>query len=377
MSTKKIPALKFKQKKYQMLLLNLDVETIRRLFYVFRKSKDQVDALQRKLVKRKVDDIENSMSKEKVCFPNSIIVNLNPEFSKNILLKEDGCIEIALPIDDNLSNYENLEEKEGRIGYIIDGQHRIEGLKKFPNLILPVVMFLNLDDTIAFKTFADINEKQEKVSKILLNYIRWEIKDYSDDLSSIAFDITKALNENRESPLLKKVKLYEDETNKWITSPTLQKLVKSVIDENSPIYQFSKDKKIKTLVDYLNAWMKLYPEQWDNFGRQDYVLTKAMGITIMFKLFPNLYRRCKNLYGQEINTDSFVKTLQPLTKYSIEIDEESTFLLDWNSNNFGSLSSGKGINLISKILMGNILEDGQIVSINNVISYKTLPENQI
>lgn len=360
-----------------MLLLNLDVETIRRLFYVFRKSKDQVDALQRKLVKRKVDDIENSMSKEKVCFPNSIIVNLNPEFSKNILLKEDGCIEIALPIDDNLSNYENLEEKEGRIGYIIDGQHRIEGLKKFPNLILPVVMFLNLDDTIAFKTFADINEKQEKVSKILLNYIRWEIKDYSDDLSSIAFDITKALNENRESPLLKKVKLYEDETNKWITSPTLQKLVKSVIDENSPIYQFSKDKKIKTLVDYLNAWMKLYPEQWDNFGRQDYVLTKAMGITIMFKLFPNLYRRCKNLYGQEINTDSFVKTLQPLTKYSIEIDEESTFLLDWNSNNFGSLSSGKGINLISKILMGNILEDGQIVSINNVISYKTLPENQI
>ena len=364
----KISGLKFKHRNIEVLLTYMSVEKIRSIFYVFRRSKDDPEALQRKLVKRKVDDIKKSLEKKNVYFPNSIVVNIEIKENKKIQLKDDYFEFQYIYEENENTESDDIEERKGRIGYIIDGQHRIEGLRTEPNLKLPVLIFLQLDRNNSFKTFADINEKQEKVSKVLLNNIRWEIKDFLDDLQPTTYSIVLNLNSNQESPLYDKIRLYEEETGKWINEPALSKFVKKAIDENSPIHNEDIDKQTKHIINYLNAWKELYPTQWNEEFRQDFILTKSMGLNIMFRIFPRIYRRCQNIKDNTFTKEAFYNVLEFLPNTSIRVDD-FILKLDWNSNNFGKFSSGKGINLIVKILLRNIREIGSIlIDKDNIMS---------
>ena len=53
----KVKGLKAIQKDKEMIIISIKVEQIRKLFYVFRKSRDNPEALQRKLSNKKVNEI--------------------------------------------------------------------------------------------------------------------------------------------------------------------------------------------------------------------------------------------------------------------------------------------------------------------------------
>ncbi|MHA1221954.1 MAG: DGQHR domain-containing protein [Candidatus Heimdallarchaeaceae archaeon] len=353
-----IKSLKIKQKDKDMYIAGMKVSEIRTLFYVFRKSKDNPEALERQLVKRKVKDINDRANQRDIYFPNAIIVNIIDFKRVEVVEKENDSNSVTLKISlPEGGTNEVLESKEGKIGYIIDGQHRIEGLQNYPDFTLPVVMFNNVNKDIAYKTFAEINRNQEKVKNLLLNYIRWEIEDYgADDTSPRAFEIVMDLNTHEDSPLKDNIRIFEDEKKKWINQPTLQKLVNKVISEDGPIFSWNKAQQTDVIKNYLNAWKRVYPDAWNKQTREKYVLTKAMGITIIFHLFERFFNRC-SLYENNHSIEAFENQIKLLKDVEILIGTEA-ISLDWDRERFGKMSSGKGIRALTRHILRSIPQSG-------------------
>jgi len=348
----------FDQKGQKMILTCPSVEQIRSLFYVFRKTRDDPEALQRQLITAKIHDIHNSADKAGIFFPNAIITNITETDKMKINKISGNFVKISFDISDITNENVELEDATGKIGYIIDGQHRTEGLKEYPNFNLPVIMFLDVERDVAFKTFADINENQDKVSKILLSYIKWELNDFSsNDPTPKAYESVMALDTHTDSPLNGKIKLFEGEKGKWVASTALTKELKHVIGVDGPMQHLTELQQLIILKNYLNAWKDLYPNAWDETTRDKYVLTKSMGLTIILRLFSRFYRRCVLYQGDKHEIINFKNEINPLLKTDIPIDEYS-IPLDWSSENFGKMSSGKGINNLVRILLGIIPEQG-------------------
>ncbi len=348
----RLSGIRIRQKGTELVVVGMTVAQLRRVVYVFRKSKDSPDALERQLIRRKVEDIRRRAAEDGTYFPNAIIVNIVATDKVRVTNRGNDMevtVELEVP---NHSADPALEDRAGKLGYIIDGQHRVEGLRSFPDFQLPVVLFLGLDNDTAFRTFADINEKQEKVSRILLEYIKWELRDYPSSSSRpLAFSMVLRLNNDDDSPLKDRIRVFEDERRKWVTSPTLTKLVEEVISAAGPMQHLKIGEQLKVLKQYLKAWKELFPEAWDDATRKEYVLTKAMGITIMFKLFPRFFRRCAFYQGGRYDKQAFLRELQPLKGMELPLGDRRV-PLDWRSGIFGRMSSGKGIsNLVELILL--------------------------
>lgn len=341
-----------------MYVFSTRIEEFNQLFYVFRKSRDNPDALQRQLNSSKVADISSKGTQVGYLFPNAVIVNATEQDRMGIVEHDDLFCEVNFQVPENSDAVNQLDEPDGKIGYIIDGQHRIAGLNDHPNMKILVVMFDNLPREEAYKTFAEINQNQDKVSSILLYYIKWEIQDFArTDLTPLAFDMLQRLNEDDDSPLKENIKIFEDDRGKWVTSPTMTKLLTNIIGVDGPMQHLTEGQQLTVVKSYLTAWQEVFPEAWDLSSRKSYILTKAMGFTIMLRLFSRFYRRC-DFYHNNHSKDVFKKEIQHLIDVTLPV-LDGEIPLDWTSDNFGEFSSGKGINTITRLLLAIIPERGE------------------
>jgi DGQHR domain-containing protein len=364
-----------RQKNMEWYQFKMTPKEIAQIAYILRKSRNNPHALERKLIKTKVDNIKKAANEDpRAFFPNAIIINIDkmdkvkvsPVNLENIkdeevkkLLSDDVIIEFpATSLKDDIhkkSITELLTNAEGKVGYINDGQHRELGLllsNVADSIELNVVASLGASSEIAYKTFADINEKQSKVSKTLLHHIRWEIQEFEDQFTGEAYELVLKLDSDNDSPLQGKIKIFEDDVRRWVSSPSLTDwLDRYIIGIGKPLQDFSNQERLRILKNYFQAWKELYPEQWDEEIRKDYVLTKAMGIHIMCAIFERVLRRCDRYEGGVYDVNNFKRQLKDLKKIQIQFDPDMESPLDWRSKVFGGYSSGKGINFIVKQIL--------------------------
>ncbi|PDZ04040.1 hypothetical protein CON03_20355 [Bacillus cereus] len=152
------------------------------------------EGIQRELDLRKVEKIQKYLESNDATFPNSIILNLNKDF----------LVELT---DNNLKLIVNENSFS-----IIDGQHRLEGLKNYNGKFsLSCSIFIGLDIREQSRIFVTINSEQTKVNPSVSVY-----QEYEDNIMTprkFAAEIAVAFATDEKSKWYKQIKLrgFKDE----------------------------------------------------------------------------------------------------------------------------------------------------------------------
>lgn len=285
-------------------------------------------------------------------FPNSVIATLdlgsyskyedskNEELFEN-KLNENKDFSFLREKDDKFEIY--LTRRKNSI-LIIDGQHRLEGLKEAgeikKNYDLLVSFLLDYDRSVIAKQFYTINYSQKSVNKSLLYHLTGE---FSHDLDEITFlhEAVKLLNENNKSPLYGRIKMLgsapkhlDKEVRKKMTLSQaflIDYLIYSIKDRKAnsvvqPIFKHYYDKNkydiVRFLISYFTAINKIFPE-WDD--PENSVLSKTIGVGALLKVLNFLFLKMffeegLNLNPEKISdikSDFLVEKLEGIEKTDI------------------------------------------------------------
>ncbi|MBC2579170.1 DGQHR domain-containing protein [Clostridium sp. DJ247] len=286
---------------------------------------------------------------------------------------------------------ENVEEFDGNeikirslpnVAKIIDGQHRIAGLKNFNGSIfdINVTIFIDMELSDQATVFSTINLTQTKVNKSLV-YDLYELSNKRSPQKA-CHNIVKLLNITEGSPFYHKIKILgtaPKKTYKYCNEiETIPSLTQSTIVEgilqylnndqkkhksNSLInvlkistnknaknesnkyifqefYDSDSDEKIaKILWNYFSVVEQKWPNAWN--GKTGLILNKAVGFKALMKLFRDIYLSL-NMVGQVPTISDFEKVLSKITLTSN----------DFSIDNFPSNSAG--VNKLHKVLLNYI-----------------------
>ncbi|MDG6918984.1 MAG: DGQHR domain-containing protein [Nitrososphaerota archaeon] len=334
------------------------------LVYTLPKSKDKPNELERKLSQTKANAIRDYIQEPENLMPNNIIINLDKVDFIDVKSLDGGDDAYHLtfkPITEQVEGDDGETELPnkigGKYGYVVDGQHRGYGIhlsNVAGSMMLPVTAMWNAPKEVAYKTFADINEEQTKVPKLLTLFIRHEIEKLGV-AETQAFEVTEALN--NDGPLQGKIRFFQDEKGTFVNSPAFVDAVESITTGVLGHLRKGKDKGTAAIVailnDYFRAIQAVWPAAW---GSKTHVLTKAMGIDLMLKSFERVYRRCDFYEAGQHEFANFKRQLQELAKVKLTINstmgEEMQVPLNWESDIFGGYSSGKGKTwILNQIMM--------------------------
>lgn len=278
---------------------------------------DRYLGIQRNVSKKRQSEIASYCTTIDATFPTSIILSIQS-------MDENG-------IDKGNIRFENglmIIKKEENVASILDGQHRLEGMKsalmdleniKFD---LNVTIFIDADIDKQAQIFSVINKAQTKVNKSLV----YDLYEYSVNRcpQKTAHDIVRVLNRKMESPFYKKIRILgmtndaETETIaqatfvewiiKYISKNPMKdrdalkrksffgksKLEKADIEESKKLIfrnmfiDENDSEIIQILYDYFCCVRDRWPNAW-NENKDDNVLNKSTGIIALMKFLRDVY----------------------------------------------------------------------------------------
>lgn len=250
---------KFIHKENEYYICVVAAKILTEITYVARRGVDEEQgAIQRILNKSRISGIRDFLLNNGF-FPNNVILNI----------KEDANIKF------NENNNEISFDRQPRIAQIIDGQHRIEGIREaikndesVGNMQIPTVIGNNLTTATCAEIFVSINTEQKSVPKSLIydlyGLMNISAKDFSIERGT---DIAKALNIDDTSP-------YQG----YIKFPGSRKFkggiqLSSVVNNLKPLVktdgEFSKyslatlENQTGVIKNLFNSIQYYYDDQWD------------------------------------------------------------------------------------------------------------------
>ena len=180
-------------------LINITWVDVRRIFK--ERDIETYLGIQRRLDPKRVIEIGAYTNTVDACFPTAVILAV-----PGLCSKYDESTSVM-----TLSNYLNLDEDEedilsGQIAKVLDGQHRIEGLRSYkgPEFGVNVSLFIDMDVAEQAYIFSTVNLAQTKVSKSLV----YDLFDLAKTRSpqKVCHNIAVALDEHEKSPFYKRIK---------------------------------------------------------------------------------------------------------------------------------------------------------------------------
>lgn len=293
---------------------------------------DSLLGIQRELSPKRIKDIGEYVQTVDATFPTSIIlaipsisyeVNGSPIKLYNYEVFENKSEIIEVPNIEFINGKMHIRKSKA-IASILDGQHRIEGLKSgFLNSLfhgdtifeLNITIFIDLDIDDQAQVFSVINKAQTKVNKSLV----YDLYEYAKSRSpqKTAHDIVRLLNKMDDSPFYRKIKILGkaiDKELETIAQATLAELIIGYISQD-PIMDrdsLKREKRIRNyldqkiyifrtlfieendemimliLWDFFSAVSKRWPDAW-NSKEKGNILNKSTGIISLFRLLKILY----------------------------------------------------------------------------------------
>ena len=256
--------------------------------------------IQREKSTTRVNDIAEYADSIDAAFPTAVLLALT---SENYTLNEK---ETEITIEGN------------QIAKIVDGQHRVEGLKLSKNssaFQMPVVLMLDATIEQQALVFATINGKQTKVPSSLI----YELFDVTTTRSpqKSAHEVARAMNSTESSPWHRRLKMLGRKTpgsNESLSQGTFVKfLLPQISNEESIDRDFIKkgqqpparpkcifneywrenkdDVILKVLMNTFQGARSVWKVEWDD--PNNYVLTKTNGFTGTMKALPEMFRKGK------------------------------------------------------------------------------------
>lgn len=266
-----IPAIKIIQPIGEFFIGVINSQDLIAISYAdIRTMESQLDTylgIQRKLSSDRVRDLKKYVRTIDATFPTSIILAVNGECAD---WDEKRSI---------LTLHESEETSYQKIAKILDGQHRIEGLKDYDqdNFQLNVTVFINADIADQANIFATVNLSQTKVSKSLV----YDLFDLSRARSpqKTAHDIVVALDKHEKSPLYHMIKRLglatEGRKGETLTQATV---VEGLLEFLSPDPKVDRDLELKekTLSRVEGQDLMKYPFRNLYIDKKDLEITKIV-----------------------------------------------------------------------------------------------------
>lgn len=252
--------------------------------------------IQRKDVTGRIKEISEYCSDPEATFPTPIIIAVQENASYTL----EG---------DSLQFNENE-----KLGEIIDGQHRILGLKEskvMEKFSLPVIFMFGLTEEEKAYVFSIINSKQTKVSMSLI-YDLFEVSTKRSPQKT-CHDIAKILNADEKSPFYTRLKMLGEKQNEFesLSQGSFVKYLLPLITKNPdkdtldlkqnkqliddpqiPLrYYFiqNRDEIIyKIIFNLFSALKETFEEEWNN--PDIYILSKTTGYGAVLMAFKELYQ---------------------------------------------------------------------------------------
>lgn len=316
-------------------------------------------------------------------FPNAIIASCELVNSyEELNISEESSISEFLSNRGNLNHLSFLFEESGskkllipykeRTVLIIDGQHRLEGLKRasseiIDNYELVLSFIIGYNRSIIASQFYTINYEQKSVNKSLLYQLTGE---FSTELTQLSFlhNVAKVLNEVKNSPFHRRIKMLgvnpinatqEEKDLLSISQAFLIDWLMKTVSPNSvgslyqPIflYQFKDKKKhseiIKFIIKYFNAIKELKPD-WNN--PESSIISKGMGVGALIRVLHFLY--VKLFFDEFESNPDFISEISSVELIKILDGIEN---VDFSKEGpFGRVGSAGSINRIKESLIKSI-----------------------
>lgn len=286
-----------KQGDWRLFSFVLDSETLVRISFVSRRDDDKESGYQRNLSKQRAAEIAHYLDKEKGCIPNSILLNLEPGAAFD---QKKGTLRIP---------------DEPKAAWIIDGQHRVYGLKQGTTRFdLVVTAFLGLEIESQAKQFKTINSKQKGVPTSLL----YDLLDLTKDgtyLQQRGHELAVRLNEDPESPWFGQIDLTGSGSG-LITQTRVVSALESLISDRGALFQYSEEEQYGILRNYFTAIKLLLSSDW---GNKRSVLTKALTFSAFLILLPQVLTLTIQRF-QDFTVNSVKEVIEPIKTYNFSAD---------------------------------------------------------
>ena len=236
-------------------------------------------------------------------FPTSVLVNVRGSVKftvKNRISNNIEFGELAIPDNEKL--------------WIIDGQHRLEALKRamakkaeFGDYPLPISILNCSDKFSEMLHFYVVNSRQRKiptdlvykhlqvmVNRIVLSGKQW-LKEIivgpAQERQAMAAYIVDYLESNKESPFYGKIRFTGEtrEPHHLLTDYTLTYWIAKILTEKA-YAGMGYERVAEMLVDYWTAIKELYLDCFENAN--EYTLLKTTGVASFTYLFPTIFAYC-------------------------------------------------------------------------------------
>ncbi len=278
---------------FYVFLINSD--ELLRISYVISRSDDPEKGIQRITSPERLTEIAGFINEAKdVVFPNNLVINFNK--NEKVIFRPDV---------DKLNEGELVIPRKPQIAQVIDGQHRLFGVKQAcKNIPLIVVAFEGLDLLEQAKIFLTINSRQKGINTSLV-YDLFGITRSAGSVELIAVDISKALNNDGDSPLRNMIKLTDarKKDKETLSLAALVAALKKILkNKDIPFSNLDYHQQVIVLKKYFQSIKEIFPDAW---GVRGYILTKTLGFSALIKVFPKVHLRCvlkQDLLGAGIKT---------------------------------------------------------------------------
>jgi DGQHR domain-containing protein len=167
--------------------------------------------MQRKLNEKRADEIATYVKTVDATFPTAVVLAISSDCVSFSGPARGGCLRMRLTsADEDEGLDEDADDEElfsyQRIARVIDGQHRIEGLRRAgkTDFDVNVAIFVDADIEDQARVFATVNLAQTKVSKSLV----YDLFSFSTSRSpeKTAHSVCLSLDQTRGSPLYERIK---------------------------------------------------------------------------------------------------------------------------------------------------------------------------
>jgi len=286
---------------------------------------------QRELQETRVKEISKYCEDPDATFPTPVV----------LAIKSDEILELKESSINGI--FEMSYNNEVKIAEILDGQHRVEGIKATTGFETEMMIAVMFDLTAEEKAyvFSTINSNQKKVDKSLI-YDLFEVSEERSPYKT-CHEIARIMNSSEKSPFYNRLKMLGRKNGemeflsqgtfvtylmRMITNTPQEDMINikngKKIKENSKFIfrdYFANEKDniiLKILLNYFSAASEVYPKEW-NSG--EYILTKTTGYGALIKALPILYKEGERIsdLSKEFFISKFNKAKEIMIQDGIEL----------------------------------------------------------